>query len=273
MIRIDDTTSVEGGDDLIFIENEGLLYRGPDCNDPTEIWHYIDQRWVEFRRLSSDDADPWGQDIDGVRAEKLKTNNWDAEHFRYYVSALGYEGTIRRSRKRESGVWTMGFILDIGVINTNDLNHTVYMIATPAKPGYHWIGYDIGLREGNRSWRLFTAPPAAAALPSHWLPMCGSAAAHVDDGVDMRRSESHAFQANRFQLIWNLKFFRVPICADRHPAKIAFLQQLQAPAQHKRRVSLRRQSIVSNEFALAQANQTCWNDSGKCVGITLLISA
>ena len=84
MIGRGDTGSLKGSADLIFIENEGLLYRGLDCNDPKEIWHYVDQRWVAFRRFASDDADPWGQEIDGVRAENLKTNNRDAEHFRYY---------------------------------------------------------------------------------------------------------------------------------------------------------------------------------------------
>ena len=69
---------------MIVIEHEGLLYRGPDCNNPREIWHYVDKCWVTFSRFASDDADFWGIEIDAIRAESLKTNNWDAEHYRYY---------------------------------------------------------------------------------------------------------------------------------------------------------------------------------------------
>ena len=65
------------------IEFEGLLYRGSDLRSPTEVWNYPEKCWVAYR------GGPWltersGIQIDDARAEALKANNRDAEHFMYY---------------------------------------------------------------------------------------------------------------------------------------------------------------------------------------------
>lgn len=69
---------------MILIEsNEGLLYRGPDVLNPTEVWDYPRKAWVPYvHRLSSNEG--WAREIDEVRAEQLKTNNPNAEHYMYY---------------------------------------------------------------------------------------------------------------------------------------------------------------------------------------------
>jgi hypothetical protein len=67
----------------VLIESEGLLYRGPTANHPTEIWDYPRGRWVRYM-----DAGPkqkgWGKRITSTQAARLKTNNPSAEHFLYY---------------------------------------------------------------------------------------------------------------------------------------------------------------------------------------------
>ena len=68
----------------MFIESDGLLFRGPSVNKPQEIWHYVEKRWVPYRHYRGPVSDDWGQEIDAERAETLKIDNWDAEHFRYY---------------------------------------------------------------------------------------------------------------------------------------------------------------------------------------------
>ncbi len=68
----------------VYIESEGLLFRGPSATEPEEIWHYPGQRWVPYPSYESPVAQDWGCEIDAQRAEILKTNNGDAEHFRYY---------------------------------------------------------------------------------------------------------------------------------------------------------------------------------------------
>lgn len=65
------------------IELEGLLFRGPTANYPTEIWDYPRRRWVRYM-----DAGPkergWGKRITSSQATRLKTNNPSAEHYMYY---------------------------------------------------------------------------------------------------------------------------------------------------------------------------------------------
>lgn len=68
----------------VYIESEGLLYRGPSVAEPEEIWHYPGQRWVPYPGYTGPVAEDWGREIDAQRAGMLKTNNWNAEHFRYY---------------------------------------------------------------------------------------------------------------------------------------------------------------------------------------------
>lgn len=67
----------------MFIESEGILYRGPSPDHPEEVWDYPRKRWVAYR-WKGPQPKGWGREIDGDRAEALKVNNPDAEHFMYY---------------------------------------------------------------------------------------------------------------------------------------------------------------------------------------------
>ena len=69
---------------MVFIESDGLLYRGPTVREPVEIWHYPDGEWVPFRYYTGQEPEGWGKEIDEARAEALKVDNWSAEHYRYY---------------------------------------------------------------------------------------------------------------------------------------------------------------------------------------------
>ena len=68
----------------ILIESEGLLFRGPSIDEPTEVWHYFSRKWVPYRPLGGMSGGPFGVQIDDERAEGLKSDNLDAEHFGYY---------------------------------------------------------------------------------------------------------------------------------------------------------------------------------------------
>ena len=64
------------------IESEGLLYRGDDPVAPTEIWDYPRKRWVPYH--GGPFHLPPGRPIDDAEAERLKVDNPNAEHYRYY---------------------------------------------------------------------------------------------------------------------------------------------------------------------------------------------
>jgi hypothetical protein len=68
---------------MILIESEGILYRGPSADMPAEVWDYPRKQWVKYR-AAGPHQEGWGVEIDAKRAEELKTNNVHAEHFLYY---------------------------------------------------------------------------------------------------------------------------------------------------------------------------------------------
>ena len=67
----------------ILIESEGLLFRGPMPNHPAEVWDYPRQRWVQYKDGGEQEAG-WGKEITPAEADRLKTDNPDAEHYMYY---------------------------------------------------------------------------------------------------------------------------------------------------------------------------------------------
>lgn len=69
---------------MMFIEREGLLFRGSNPRHPEEIWHYTEKRWVPYRYYGGEEPEGWGQEVSEARAEALKVNNPHAEHFLYY---------------------------------------------------------------------------------------------------------------------------------------------------------------------------------------------
>lgn len=60
----------------------GILYRGADPTRPDEVWHYSAKRWAPYCQHELDPAEV--REIDAEQAERLKTNNPDAEHYLYY---------------------------------------------------------------------------------------------------------------------------------------------------------------------------------------------
>ena len=68
---------------LVLIESEGLLYRGPTANHPTEVWVYPRGGWAPYGYAGQKEKD-WGKQITARRAARLKKNNPAAEHFKYY---------------------------------------------------------------------------------------------------------------------------------------------------------------------------------------------
>lgn len=68
---------------FVLIESEGLLYRGPAADHPTEIWDYPRGRWVSYRHAGREKKG-WGRRITPAAAGALKKNNPAAEHFMYY---------------------------------------------------------------------------------------------------------------------------------------------------------------------------------------------
>ena len=69
--------------DLILIESEGLLFRGLSATHPTEVWDYPRKRWTLYKGAGTK-PEGWGMQITKERAEELKTDNPDAEHYLYY---------------------------------------------------------------------------------------------------------------------------------------------------------------------------------------------
>jgi len=65
------------------MESEGLLYRGPATDHPTEIWDYPRARWVPYR-YAGPEKKGWGRQVTPTAAKALKKNNPAAEHFMYY---------------------------------------------------------------------------------------------------------------------------------------------------------------------------------------------
>ena len=68
---------------MVLIESEGLLYRGPESNYPTEVWHYPRGYWVPFEYAGRKEK-AWGKKITARQAARLKKDNPAAEHFMYY---------------------------------------------------------------------------------------------------------------------------------------------------------------------------------------------
>ena len=68
----------------MLIESEGLLFRGPSPDRPTEIWDYVQQNGCLSAPGTWTGQHASGVQIDERRAERLKTDNVDAEHYRYY---------------------------------------------------------------------------------------------------------------------------------------------------------------------------------------------
>jgi len=68
---------------FVLIEFEGLLYRGPGADHPTEIWDYPRGCWVPYK-YTGDQQTSWGREITPTTAATLKNNNLAAEHFMYY---------------------------------------------------------------------------------------------------------------------------------------------------------------------------------------------
>ena len=69
---------------MILIESdEGILYRGVELLNPTDVWDYPRKRWVPWVHRHSTEAG-WAHEIDEARAEELKTNNPAAKHYLYY---------------------------------------------------------------------------------------------------------------------------------------------------------------------------------------------
>jgi hypothetical protein len=68
---------------LVLVESEGLLYRGLSADHPIEIWDYPRKRWVSYEDAGRK-RKGWGRQISSARANRLKKDNPDAEHFAYY---------------------------------------------------------------------------------------------------------------------------------------------------------------------------------------------
>jgi hypothetical protein len=66
----------------ILISKDGILYRGFDTSAPTEVWDYPRKKWVTYHGGTKPVG--WGKEIDESAAEKLKSNNADAEPYLYY---------------------------------------------------------------------------------------------------------------------------------------------------------------------------------------------
>ena len=67
----------------MYIESEGILYRGsgPDC--PDEVWDYPRKKWVPYADAGPQQFGVWVE-VDEARAESLKSDNPAAEHYMYY---------------------------------------------------------------------------------------------------------------------------------------------------------------------------------------------
>lgn len=69
----------------------GILYRGADGEKPDEVWHYGAKRWVPYRQDALDPSEL--REINAEQADRLKTNNPDAEHYLYYDTAPWAQGS------------------------------------------------------------------------------------------------------------------------------------------------------------------------------------
>jgi hypothetical protein len=79
----------------------------------------------------------------------------------------------------------------------------------------------------------------------------------------------HNTRGNHVRLFWILKLCRVPIGADRNPARNGLLEQLQAAAPRKRGVPLRRRSTLFADVRVARermAVSTRSSSSRECLG-------
>lgn len=66
----------------VMICHEGILYSGVNVTSPTKIWDYARKKWVQYN--GGQKPDGWGREISAADADKLKTNNPDAEHYLYF---------------------------------------------------------------------------------------------------------------------------------------------------------------------------------------------
>ena len=67
---------------LMYVEDDGILYRGADRYHPSEIWHYGRKCWVPFHGGAQDPG--WGAVVDAAHAEVLKFDSPGAAHYMYY---------------------------------------------------------------------------------------------------------------------------------------------------------------------------------------------
>lgn len=56
---------------MIYIENEGALFRGASRGDPREIWHPEEKRFVPYKGAGQPKPISWGYEIDEAEAERL----------------------------------------------------------------------------------------------------------------------------------------------------------------------------------------------------------
>ena len=55
---------------LIYLENEGALFRGINRGHPTEVWHPHEQRWAPYTGRVWKPVE-WGHEITKHEAERL----------------------------------------------------------------------------------------------------------------------------------------------------------------------------------------------------------
>jgi len=56
---------------MIFIENEGALFRGPARGVPQEVWSAAERKFVPYKLAGQPKAIDWGNVIDEAEAKKL----------------------------------------------------------------------------------------------------------------------------------------------------------------------------------------------------------
>lgn len=69
----------------VLMVSEGILFRGPEVNHPTEVWDYPRKNWVSYKSAGLKVAG-WSSLISSAAAEALKFNNPAAEHFQHFDS-------------------------------------------------------------------------------------------------------------------------------------------------------------------------------------------
>lgn len=78
------TTDPTGADDVAFIddlrwgyiENDGVLFRGPSRHLPKIVWNFRDQRWAIYTGPCPPKSLTWGTDITEAEAQVLMSTDW-----------------------------------------------------------------------------------------------------------------------------------------------------------------------------------------------------